>query len=62
MLLSSARDKFCLTAIISIYKKLSLRWELLFFTYLFTSWKFYGIITLGSYLLDKLEFDEENHE
>ena len=29
---------------------------------LFTFWNFYGIIILGSYLLDKLEFDEENHE
>ena len=29
---------------------------------LFTFCEFYGIITLGSYLLYKLEFDEENHE
>ena len=29
---------------------------------LFTFREFYGIITLGGYLLDKLEFDEENHE
>ena len=25
---------------------------------LFTFWNFYGIIILGNYLLDKLEFDE----
>ena len=29
---------------------------------LFTFWNFYGIIILSGYLLDKLEFDEENHE
>ena len=29
---------------------------------LFTFGELYGIITLGSYLLDKLEFDEETHE
>ena len=30
----------------------------LFSAVLFTFCEFYGIITLGSYLLDKLEFDE----
>ena len=30
------------------------------FAVLFAFWNFYGIITLGSYLLDKLEFDEVN--
>ena len=29
---------------------------------LFTFWNFYGIIILGSYLLDKLEFVGENDE
>ena len=30
-----------------------------FLVVLFTFWNIYGIIILGSYLLDKLEFDEE---
>ena len=34
--------------------------DFIFFAVLFTFWGFFGIIILGSYLLDKLEFDEED--
>ena len=33
--------------------------DFIFHAVLFTFWEFYGIITLGSYLLDKLEFGEQ---
>ena len=43
-------------------KQHSLRWVLFLFaepfSALFTFWDIYGIIVLGGYLLDKLEFDE----